>query len=109
MNFSILFQLPYVSDMISSCITFMVKRILPKSIKSAVVLLLYFRPPVREVCLNYEVVVFQPCTLTPLHLVYRHLKLHFNVSLPPHFFFYFFWIIRFPLVPTASPSITFHC
>ena len=26
------------------------------------------RPPVREMCLNYEVVEFQPCTVTPPHL-----------------------------------------
>ena len=34
-----------------------------------------FRPPVCEVCPNYEVVVFKPRTLTPPHLGSCHLCL----------------------------------
>ena len=37
---------------------------------SKTTILLFSWPPVREVCLNYEVVMFQPCTGTPQYLLY---------------------------------------
>ena len=47
---------------------------------------LYFRPPVCEVCPNYEVVLLQPWIVIPLHISSSHLTLYFNISLPSHLF-----------------------
>ena len=44
------------------------------------------RPPVREVCLNYEVVIFQPRTVTPPHLGSVAYRYTFKLGLPPHLF-----------------------
>ena len=42
-------------------------------------------PPVREVCPKYELVVFQPWTVTPLHLV-SIAVVKLKLYLPPHLF-----------------------
>ena len=66
------------------------------------------RPPVREVCPNYEVVVFQPQIVTPLHL--RSVAYHctFKLGLPPHLFLLFSESFFSLLLPTTSPSIAIH-
>ena len=74
-----------------------------------IVFVLYLWPPVREVCTNYEVVVFQPRTLNPPHLGYLCLTLQFNIALPPHLFLLLFLDHSFSLVTTASPSVAVHC
>ena len=49
-------------------------------------MLLCFWPPVRDLCPNYEVVIFQPRTVTPPHIGSRLLFLHSNLALPYHLF-----------------------
>ena len=73
-------------------------------------LLLCFRSPVREVFLKYEVLVFQPCTVTPPHLGYLCLTLHFNIALLPlPFLFSFPDLLSSPLsylLPILSCSLS---
>ena len=66
-------------------------------------LVLYLRPPVCDVSPNYEVVVFQPRTLSPPHLGSCRLTLHFNLSLPPHIFLLSFLGHSFP--PSSPPNL----
>ena len=58
-------------------------------------------PPVRELCPNNEVVVFQPWTVTPPHLGSAAI-VALKLSLPPHLFLPFFWIFILP-PPSYSP------
>ena len=62
----------------------------------------------REVCLNHEVVVFQPWTLTTSNIGSRCLKLHFNLAVNPHLFILSFLDHLFPphsyRLPTHSCS-----
>ena len=55
-----------------------------------------FRPPVREVCPNYEGVVYQPHTLTTTHIGSRRLTLNSNLSLLPNLFPLYFLDCSFP-------------
>ena len=59
--------------------------------------------PVREVFTNYEVVVFQPRTVTPPHLGSAAI-VTLKLSLPPHLFLLFFWIFLLP-PPSYLPPI----
>ena len=70
----------------------------------------FSRPPVCEVCPNYEVVVFQPCTVTPPHLGSCCLLLNFKTIPPaPTFSSAVLWIVFFSIFPTASPSVSVQC
>ena len=67
------------------------------------------RTPVREVCPNYEVVLFQPRTVNPPYLGYVDYCYTFKLGLPPHLFlllFYGFFVS--PRFLTSSPSIYVH-
>ena len=65
-------------------------------------------PPVREVCLNYEVVFFQPWTVNPTHLGSVAYRYTFNVGLLPHLFPLFSGSFFFLLLPPASPCLAIH-
>ena len=45
------------------------------------------RTQVRDVCLNVEVVVFQPRTVTSPHLGYVDFRYTLKLTFPPHLFF----------------------
>ena len=67
------------------------------------------RPPVREMYPNYEVVVFQPWTVTPPHLGYVAYCYNFKLGPPQHLFLLpFSGLFSSLLCRTASPSIDFH-
>ena len=44
------------------------------------------RPPVRDVCPNHEMVLFQPHTVTPPYLGSVAYRYTFKLGLPPHLF-----------------------
>ena len=67
------------------------------------VVVVLFRPLVREVCPNYDVVVFQPRTLTTPHLGSRRLKLNINIALLPHIFLLSFMDHLFPTLSYRLP------
>ena len=72
------------------------------------VVVVLFRPLVREVCPNYDVVVFQPRTLTTPHLGCLRLTSHFNLAILPHIFLLSFMDHLPPPFPTASPPAAVH-
>ena len=59
--------------------------------------------------LNYEVVVFQPQTVTPLHLVSVSYRYTFKLGLLPNLFLPFYRSFFSLLLPTVSPSLSVHC
>ena len=68
------------------------------------------RPPVREACHNYEVVVFQPQTVTPPHL--GSVSISYNIyiySSQPTLFYHFSGSSFSFIHPTAPPSSAVHC
>ena len=70
-------------------------------------LLLCNWPPVNEVCLNHEVVVFQPCTVTPPHLGSIAIVTTFiySPSAPPDstiFLYHYFPSSILPLPPSSA-------
>ena len=65
--------------------------------------------PVREVCPNYVVVVFQPWTVTPPHRGFVAYRYTLDIGLPTHLFLLFSISFFSLLLPTASPSIVFPC
>ena len=60
-------------------------------------------PPVRAVCPNYEVVVFQPLTVTPPHLGSVAI-VTVKLPLPPHLFLPLVCIFILPLTSYCPPS-----
>ena len=66
------------------------------------------RPPICEVCMNCEVVVFQPWTVTPPHLGSVAYPYTFKLGLPPHLLLPFSGSFFFLLLPTASQSVDVH-
>ena len=66
------------------------------------------RLPVQQVCTNYEVVVFQPRTVTPPYLGSFAYCYTFKLGLPPHLFLPFYGELFSLLFPTASASVVVH-
>ena len=62
-----------------------------------------FRPPVSEVCPDYEVVVFQPRTVISPHLGSRRLTVHFILTLLLHLFLLSFLDHLFPPLSYLLP------
>ena len=65
-------------------------------------------PLVRGVCPNYEVVVLQTQTVTPLHLGSVAI-VTLILALPSHLFLHFYGYLFCLLLPTSPPSVVFHC
>ena len=66
------------------------------------------RLSVREACMNYDVVVFQPRTLTPLYLGSISYHYTFKIGLPPHLFLPFSVSFFYLLLITSSPYLAIH-
>ena len=67
------------------------------------------RPRVREVFPNHDVVVFQPRTVTPLHLGSVSYRYTFKLGLSPQLFLLQFYGSFFSLLrPTAYPYVAVH-
>ena len=60
--------------------------------------------PLREVCPDYKVVMFQPQTVATTDLGSVAILPTLNLSLPPHLFIPFFWIVLFS-IPLYNPAI----
>ena len=65
-------------------------------------------PPLGEVCPNYEVVEFQPRTVTPPHIGSVDFRYILIQPFRPPVSSPVFWIVCFPLFPTASPYVAIH-
>ena len=76
----------------------------PPVIQSGLLLLLFWSP-VREVCPNKKLVVFQPRTLTNTHLGSCRLSLKYNLVLVTNLSPLLCLDLRFSLFPTAPPSV----
>ena len=66
------------------------------------------RPQVREECPNYEVVVFQPQTVTPTQLGSVAYCYIFKLGISPHLFLTLSVSLFYLLLSTASPSVAVH-
>ena len=66
------------------------------------------RPLVRYICPDYELVVFQPWTVTPPHLGSVYFCYTFKLGLLPHLFLQFPRLLFSWLFTTASPSVAVH-
>ena len=69
------------------------------------IVVVFNRPTVREVCPEYDMVEFQPRTLTLPYL--GSVAFHYILIYPlrPKTISPFFWIIPSPIFPTDSPSV----
>ena len=76
-----------------------------KTMHACVCVCVYNRPPLCEIYPNYEVVVFQPQTVTPTPLGYVAHGYTFKLDLPPHLFLLFYGSFFYLPIPTASPSV----
>ena len=69
-----------------------------------------YSPPCREVCMDYEVALFQLKTLTTPYLGSAANRYTFKLGLLPDLFILpFLDLPSPPLFPTASPSMAVHC